>query len=49
MTTIKTLADLKKLKEDLQDKLKPRERGLSSDNAGSGQGCHGYLWDRLGR
>jgi len=32
MTKIKTLADLKKLKDDLQDKLKPKEKGLSSDN-----------------
>jgi NADP-reducing hydrogenase subunit HndB len=31
MTQIKTLADLKKLKEDLQDKLKPREKGLSPE------------------
>ena len=31
MTTIKTLADLKKLKDDLQEKLKPRERGLSPE------------------
>jgi NADP-reducing hydrogenase subunit HndB len=32
MTKIKTLADLKKLKEDLQEKLKVREKGLSPDN-----------------
>jgi NADP-reducing hydrogenase subunit HndB len=31
MTQIKTLADLKKLKADLQDQLKPREKGLSPD------------------
>jgi len=33
MTQIKTLADLKKLKEDLQDKLKPREKGLSPETS----------------
>ncbi len=32
MTKIKTLADLKKLKDDLHDKLKPREKGLSPEN-----------------
>jgi len=32
MDKVKSLADLKKLKENLQDKLKLREKGLDSGN-----------------
>jgi NADP-reducing hydrogenase subunit HndB len=32
MAKVKTLADLKKLKEDLQGKLKLREKGLDAEN-----------------
>jgi NADP-reducing hydrogenase subunit HndB len=32
MTKVKTLDDLKKLRQDLQDKLKVREKGLDSEN-----------------
>jgi NADP-reducing hydrogenase subunit HndB len=32
MTKVKTLDDLKKLRQDLQDKLKIREKGLDTEN-----------------
>lgn len=32
MTKVKSLADLKKLKDDLQEQIKLREKGLNSEN-----------------